>query len=117
MFDDLLMNFLNDKEASLKSIFTDIDTTDKYAKGLEHFLNNIDNADMTEPNIRKKFKTLMKVINDQNSIMRKLLFINLIYMQGDNFNSDVAKALIKMGRGDEAIKSMFNNKMKGNKVF
>lgn len=113
MLDDLFMNFLNDKESAVRSIFDDIENCDKYSKGLEKFLSNIDDTELTEENIRKKFKTLMKVLNTQNTIVRKLLYITLIYMSGDNFDTDVGKLLIRMGRGEEALQTMFKNKLKG----
>ncbi len=115
MLDKLFMKFLTEKERSLKSLLLDIETTTKYEKGLTQFLENIDEAEMTEANIRQKFKTMMKVVNYQNNIITKLLYLNLVYMQGSNFDSDVGTALSKMGKGEEALKAMLNKKMKGGK--
>ncbi|MDX1700057.1 MAG: hypothetical protein R3250_05530 [Melioribacteraceae bacterium] len=109
----LMMEFMKDKKTALSAMFENLAKTQSYILGLNKFLDNIDNAEMSEENIRKKFKTLMKVIRDQNSMLTKLLLINIVYMQGDRFDSDVAKVLLKMGHGDEALQQMFKNKMDG----
>ncbi len=104
---------MKDKKTALSAMFENLAKTQSYITGLNKFIDNIDNAEMSEENIRKKFKTLMKVVRDQNSMLTKLLLINIVYMQGDRFDSDVAKVLLKMGHGDEALRQMFRNKMDG----
>jgi len=113
MIDELFMQFLKDKKTSLKSIFEDMDQCDKFSTGLNQFIDVIDGAHMEKEDIRKKFKTMMKVVNKQNDIIKKLLILSIVYMQGSNFDSDIGTALNKMGRGEEALKTMFANKMKG----
>ncbi len=111
MIDEIFMALLKDKKSALKSILKDIDKTGIYSGGLDQFLETIDTCDLEEVDIRKKLKTIMKVLSSQNAILRKLLFITLIYMQGNTFDSDAGNALVKMGRGEEALKQMFKNKM------
>ena len=108
---ELLMSFLKDKKQSIESIFDDIEKSISYSKGLKTFIENIDSAHMNEENTRQKFRTMMKVLNNQNTVIRKLLFVCLVYMQGSNFDVDVASALTKLGRGDEALREMYKSKM------
>lgn len=109
----LMMEFMRDKKTALSAMFEGITKTQSYITGLNKFVDNIDNAEMSEENIRKKFKTLMKVIRDQNSMLTKLLLINIIYMQSNGFDGDVARVLMKLGHADEALQQMFKNKMDG----
>ncbi|HCY85362.1 MAG TPA: hypothetical protein DHV36_09540 [Desulfobacteraceae bacterium] len=113
MLDDLFMGFLKDKGKALKSVLEDIQSTMKYSDGMSKFLGTIDTCDLEEADIRKKLKTMMKVLDKQNAIIRKMLLINLVYMQGRNFGSDAGSALVKMGRGEEALRAMFESKMRG----
>lgn len=39
--------------------------------------------------------------------------ILLVYVSSSNFDADVAKKLMEMGRGNEALKQMFKNKLDG----
>ena len=107
----LMMEFMKDKKTALSAMFEGIEKTQSYIAGLNKFIDNIDNAEMSDENIRKKFKTLMKVIRDQNSMLTKLLLINVVYMQSDSFDADVAKVLMKLGHGQEALQQMLRNKM------
>ncbi len=109
---ELMFALLNDKKSGLKSILVDITTMENQIRGVDHFLKNIDGADLEEVDIRKKFKTMMKVSNKQNKVIMKLLYLILVYMQGNNFDSDVATMLTKFGKGDEALQAMFRNKFK-----
>ncbi len=110
---ELMFAFLNDKKSSLKSVLVDITTIENQIRGVDHFLKNIDDCDLEEVDIRKKFKTMMKVSNKQNRVILKLTYLILVYMQGDKFDTDVAHMLMKFGKGEEALQAMFKNKFKG----
>lgn len=110
---NLMMEFMKDKKTALSAMLEALDKTRSYSKGLNKFIDNIDDADMSDENVKKKFKTLMKVVRDQNSMLLKLLLINVVYMQSNNFDADVAKVLMKMGHGQEALQQMLKNKMGG----
>mgnify|MGYP005664201831 CR=1 FL=1 len=108
---DIMMSFLEDKSSALKEIMFDMQSNAKHISGLDKFLSNIDKAELEEADIRQKFKTLMKVSKKQSDITSRLLIIIFVYMQSSSFDTDVSRLLVKLGRGDEAIKQMFKNKM------
>ena len=78
-------------------------------KGIEILDNGIN--DVTKD---KMFKNLMVIIQMQSKDLLNLSYLSLIYMQGSNFDIDVARMLIKLGKGGEALEAMFKNKMDGN---
>jgi hypothetical protein len=102
---------MKDKKTALSAMFENLEKTQVYIGGMNKFIDNIDNSEMSEDNIRKKFKTLMKVIRDQNSMLTKLLLINIVYLQSDGFDIDASKVLMKMGYGQEALQQMLKNKI------
>lgn len=112
-FTELFMEFLRDKPTALKTLLEDIERLQNFRKGLDKFLENIDEADMNQENIRQKFRTLIKVNKAQNSMLTKFLIILIAYVQGNNFDSDIANTLSKLGKGDEALRQMLKNKMSG----
>lgn len=113
MLDELMMNFLTNKEESLQSLFKDIMKVQEHKKGLIQYLKNIDTCDMEEVDLRKKFKTMMSVAHEQEVVIEKLIMLMVVYMAGRNFDGDVATILTKLGKGEEALQAMFANKFKG----
>ena len=55
----------------------------------------------------------MEVVSNQAIQLEKLSAILLVYVSSSNFDADVAKKLMEMGRGNEALKQMFKNKLDG----
>jgi len=98
----------------VKGLSSSLEKCNGNLNGLEKFINNIDDAEMSKENIRQKLKTLMKVEKEQISIIKQFLLINLIYVSSDTFTTDAAKLTMKLGRGEEALQAMFKAKMSGN---
>lgn len=112
-FTDLFMQFLQDKKTAVASVADDVHRLHSLNKGLATFLANIDDADLSEENVRQKIRTLMKVLKTQNNIMSKMSILLLAYIQGSNFDQDVARLLDNLGKGEEALKAMMDAKLKG----
>jgi len=49
----------------------------------------------------------------QSQQIKHLALIALLLVQSDDFNTMVAKLMVKMGRGDEALSAMLDAKLKG----
>lgn len=111
MLDQLLMDMLQNKKKVLSQILADTDQTQTVIQGLKKVADRIE--DSSEADLRKQFKTMLRVTCRQNETIRRLLVIALVYIQSSGFDSDLGQALNKMGRGQEALQAMFKRKMGG----
>ncbi len=100
-----ILDILKDKEGVVKFPLKTIETNDKVPKGLRSLTNN-DNTDF-------KVNKLLEVVANQAVQIKSLAIINLIYAQSNSFDTNISKMMVKMGRGEEALKQMFKNKMDG----
>lgn len=105
------LEMLKNKEQVIRTVLKDLDTCDKNTAAftkLEDLYNEGGSV-----NTEKVLKAYAKSMRHMNEVNRRLLMILLIYISGDSYNSDTGKVLIKMGRGEEALKEMFKQKMGG----
>lgn len=100
-----ILNLLKDKKDVIKFLMKTIETNGKMATGLRKIKSSEN----------EKFKTekLLEVVANQSEQIKHLSLLLLCYSQGGNFDVDVATMMNKMGRGNEALKQMFKNKMNG----
>ncbi len=79
------------------------------------------NADKTTIGLRKlkdadnhslKVEKLLEIVANQNVQIKNMSLILLVYIQSSDFDVDIAQMLNKMGKGEEALKQMFKNKLK-----
>jgi hypothetical protein len=111
---DSLLEMLQNKEKIIHTLLEDIEKCGVYEIGTTKILSSLNNfKDIDPDNLNHYLKTSFKVIKNQNSIIRKILFLLLVYAQSNQFDSAVAETLMKMGKGQEALKTMFENKLKG----
>ena len=108
---DKLLGILKDKSGSLTLLIKISSESTKSYEGLERLMQTIDGAN--EGTMEKCMTTTMKVLRQQSRHISILSELMLIYMQSDSFDSDVAKMLGKLGKGQEALQQMMKNKMKG----
>lgn len=112
MFDQIFMDMLKDKEKVVKSL------ADAYAQSekIEIGFNGVINTVLTNPsdeNLRKMVNTTMKCVKTMSGIIKMLIMLNLVYVGGDQYSTDVGKILIRLGRGKEALREIFKQKLKG----
>lgn len=100
-----ILNLLKDKKDVIKFLIDTIDSNSKMSSGLRKLTASKDS----------EFKTdkLLEVVANQSIQIKHLSLLLLCYAQGRNFDSDIAIMLNKMGRGEEALKQMFKNKLNG----
>jgi len=101
-----ILNLLKDKTALLQYILTMIEKSDKFAKNL--------------PELRQRgwsaqgmLDKVIEVTAIQSAQIKHLALIALLLVQSRDFDTMVGHMLIKMGRGDEALRAMFDARMKG----
>ena len=104
--DDFIFGLLKDKKGLLKYL---IDTMMKSNYNTQGLLGMKERGFTTEGML----DNLTKVVAKQQQQIKHLALIALMYAQSDKFEVDVALMMNKFGRGDEALKAMFDKKLKG----
>jgi hypothetical protein len=99
---DTIFNLLKNKQDVIKFLLDTIDSNTKASQGIRKL----------KQNNNEQFKTekLLEVVANQSIQVKHLTLLLLCYVQGSNFDVDVAQMLNKMGRGEEALKQMMKNK-------
>ena len=101
-----IVNLLKDKTALIRYIYNTILSSDKFAQNL--------------PQLREKgwseqgmLDKVIEITAIQSQQIKHLALVALLLVQSRDFDTMVGHMMIKMGRGDEAIKAMFDAKLKG----
>jgi hypothetical protein len=101
-----IVNLLKDKTALIRYIYNTILSSDKFAQKL--------------PQLREKgwseqgmLDKVIEITAIQSQQIKHLALVALLVVQSNDLNGHVADMMIKMGRGEEALKAMFDAKMKG----
>ncbi|MBP3212658.1 MAG: hypothetical protein J6M41_08875 [Prevotella sp.] len=101
-----ILNLLKDKSGLLKYVLGMIVSSDKFARNLPALRQR----GWSEQGMLDK---VLEISAIQSQQIKHLALIALLLVQADDFNSMVAKLMIKMGRGDEALRAMLDAKLKG----
>ena len=101
-----IINLLKDKSGLIKYLLNIIMTADRDTKGL---LSMKERGFSTEGML----ENVLKVTAKQSDQMKHLALVALLLAQSSDFDVMVGHMLNKMGRGEEALKAMFEAKFKG----
>ena len=104
---DLFMEMLKDKGSVIESLIKDLAVFNTEAKGLDHLINRgyVGEADQI-----KQLKTIQKIMQHQSKALIRITTILLVYAQSSSFTADIGQALIKLGKGQEALQKMFRQR-------
>lgn len=101
-----IVNLLKDKTALIKYILGMITSSEKFAQNL--------------PQLRQRgwsdqgmLDKVIEITAIQSQQIKHLALVALITVQSRDFDGNVADMMINMGRGEEALKAMFDAKLKG----
>ena len=101
-----IVNLLKDKTALIRYIYNTILSSDKFAQNL--------------PQLREKgwseqgmLDKVVEITAIQSQQIKHLALVALLLVQSRDFDTMVAKMMVKMGRGEEALNAMFDAKFKG----
>lgn len=112
MDSQVLLDMLKNKQLIAGQLVADLDTCDKNMQAFEK-LERLYAETPDTVNATKALTACSKSLRHLNEMNRRLIMLLVVYAAGDNFSSDSAKLLLKMGRGDEALREMFRQKMGG----
>ena len=101
-----IVNLLKDKTELIKYLIGMIQSSEKFAVNL--------------PQLREKgwseqgmLDKVIEITAIQSQQIKHLALVALLLVQSSDFDTMVGRMMVKMGRGDEALKAMFDAKMKG----
>lgn len=101
-----ILNLLKDKSGLLNYILGMIASSDKFSRNLP----DLRQRGWSEQGMLDK---VLEISSIQSQQIKHLALIALLLVQSDDFNTMVAKLMIKMGRGDEALSAMIDAKLNG----
>lgn len=101
-----ILNLLKDKSGLLKYILEMIASSDKFARNLPELRQR----GWSEQGMLDK---VLEISAIQSQQIKHLALIALMLVHSDNFDTMVAKLMVKMGRGDEALSALLNAKLNG----
>lgn len=108
---DTFMRLLQDREKVLATLLGDMSSCAANAEAMGKLEDML--AAGAEVDQRKAMLALAKSMRHLNECTRRAHLLLLVYASGDNYTGDTAKVLSKMGRGEEALRAMFDQKMRG----
>lgn len=101
-----IVNLLKDKTALIKYILGMIQSSEKFAVNLP----KLRDRGWSEQGMLDK---VIEITAIQSQQIKHLALVALITVQSSDFNGNVGEMMVKMGRGEDALKAMFDAKLKG----
>ena len=105
------MDMLKNKDRVVEAILKDLGACEQNTAAFQKLEGLY--AEGCEVNPEKVMQASAKSIRHLNDVNRRMLMLLLIYVVGGDYTSATAQVLMKMGRGDDALKEMFRQKMQG----
>lgn len=112
---DKIFDLLKDKKQVIKFLLEVIQDSEKQKNGLMKLSESLTREEPNHSiaNIAKCVAVTMKDTANRSHTLQNLAIICLIYAQSSDFDKDIAILMNKMGRGEEALRQMFKNKLNG----
>ena len=101
-----IINLLKDKTGLIRYLLDMMASSDKFARNLPELRAR----GWSEQGMLDK---VIEVTAIQSQQIKHLALVAMLLAQSDDFNTMVGQMMIKMGRGNEALKAMFDAKHKG----
>lgn len=101
-----IVNLLKNKEALIRYILGMITSSEKFAQNLPQMRER----GWSEQGMLDK---VIEITAIQSQQIKHLALVALIAVQSRDFDGNVGEMMIKMGRGEDALKAMFDAKIKG----
>jgi hypothetical protein len=101
-----IVNLLNDKKGLIKYILDMMTSSEKFAQNLPQLRDR----GWSEQGMLDK---VIEITAIQSQQIKHLALIALFTVQSSDFDTQVCEMMFKMGRDKEALKAMFDKKMKG----
>ncbi|WP_429565652.1 hypothetical protein [Paraburkholderia sp. MM6662-R1] len=106
------MSMLKDSERVIATILKDFETSSANMKAFEK-LADLYRTNPDEVSTERALAACAKSLRHLNDVNRRMLLLLLVYASGGSYETDTAKVLIKLGRGEDALREMMRKKMGG----
>ncbi len=108
---DDFMKLLSNREQVLSTILGDLSTCAKNAESFEKLASMIEGG--REVDARKATLAMARSLKHLNESNRRALTLLLVYASGPSYSGDAAQVAVKMGKGEDALRELFKQKMGG----
>lgn len=110
---DLMMKMFKNRVQVMRMLIQEFEDTRKVADGCQRVLDSWEDGYQTPENMQKQLRTAISTNRRQAVMLEKLALICLLYVMGDSYTSDAAHALNKLGHGQDALREMWEQKLRG----
>ena len=108
---DMLMGFLKDKPACLAQITSSLQQVSAIGHGMDRLQEQLEGDE--EVNLQKAMLALIKSMRKLATHTQITGMVAMVYVDGTQFDVDVALLLNRLGMGGEAVTEIWKNKLKG----
>lgn len=113
---DMMKAFLESRDKVAIEILRGMDENVRISKGMGKFLKRIEDDkdnELTLSNLKYMLKVTLKytAMAEMNNV--QVMAAMLAYVMSDSFPSDSANVLVRMGKGEEALRTLFKQKFGG----
>lgn len=108
---DMFMQMLRQPEKVAEALLHDLSVCAQNKQAFDKLVSLYEEGKAVDT--AKALKACAKSLSHSNEVNMRLLMLLLTYVSGRNFSTDAATVLVKMGRGEEALREMFRQKMGG----
>lgn len=111
-FTDMLMGFITDHKACLDQIFNSLDQVSTIGKGMDTLQGYLE-SDPEKVDLPKAMLALIKSMRKLATHAQITGLLALVHVSDGDFDTEAALALNRLGKGQEAVKAMFEKKLRG----
>ena len=109
---DLMWSMFRSREQIIVELLKAFDDQATTERGC-HRVDKEWNIYKGDRNLETQLHTAIRINERQAKLLQKLILINLLYVMGNNSQSDAAHVLNKLGDGNEVLQEMFKQKLRG----
>lgn len=109
---DHILYAMNNVAEMLAKLEKTLDTQATIRQGLDNFLAAIAEGKTRPDQIAGMLEAVVKVQKKQTEALGQLTSLMIVYLAGGNFTTDAVRMLRRLGRGEDALKQMFKDKLK-----
>jgi len=112
-FVEQMLGYIRDQEGIIRELIAIMQRCETSKNGLDKFINAVDQGLTSNEKLGQMLRTVCKVQKEQSAAIQQLAMGVLVYVRGGNFTTDAAHIACALGKGQEALKEMWKQKLKG----
>ena len=109
--DELFFSMLKEREQVIAALLGDLQSCAENAAAFDKLVALHDKGAPVDTD--RVIRACAKTLRHLNAANQRMLMLLLCYSSGRNFQTDTVEVLSKMGRGSEALREVFKQKLAG----